>query len=117
MHLQQKMMLPNFYTRIMEKVEFEYELQMSDEVQNMYNEMSEATVLPIIVPSLLNACRGMERDMERSIIGFYNIFKEEGKRGLHKAVNMVGVMNGLSANPSEDEIQQAIKEITAIKSE
>lgn len=105
------------YMNIMEKVEFEYELQMSEEVQNMYNEMSEATVLPIIVPSLLNACRGMEREMEKSIIGFYNIFKDEGKKGLHKSVNMIRVMNGLSNKPTEEEIQQAIKEITAIKSE
>lgn len=63
-------------------MKFEYELTLSDETQERYSEMSEACVLPIISHYLVDACKGVDRDMTTIIDGFYYIYKRLGKEGL-----------------------------------
>ena len=50
----------------MAKIKFEYEIELSDEVQDRYNEMAQDSALPIVIKSLLNALRETELDIEKN---------------------------------------------------
>lgn len=104
----------------MDKTRFEYELNLSEEVQDMYNALSEDTALPLVVPTLLNALKDTEKDMEIIITGLYEVWKVKGKDGLRRIVPLVDefldttkqvVMEESmkTSTPLETEIKQMMK--------
>ena len=95
----------------MSKVNFEYELQLSDEVQDKYSELSEATALPIIVNILMACMRHTERDMETIIEGFHAIYKRRGLEGLRKSVPLVQCLYDCNETPTEENLKEVEKQL------
>ena len=89
----------------MSKVKFEYELQLSEEVQDKYNELSEATALPIIVNILMASMRATEEQMETIIEGFHAIYKRRGLEGLRKSVPLVHALYNCNERPTEENLR------------
>jgi hypothetical protein len=95
----------------MNKVNFEYELQLSDEIQNKYSELSEATALPIIVNILMACMRHTEQNMETIIEGFHAIYKRRGLEGLRKSVPLVQSLYDCETQPTEENLKEVEKQL------
>ena len=59
----------------MGKIKFEYEIELSDEVQDRYNEMAQDSALPIVIKFLLNG-KETELDIEKIINGYHSVWKQ-----------------------------------------
>ena len=94
-----------------EKIRFTYEIELSEEVQDMYNELSEDTALPIIATSLVNVMKETEMDMERIISGYHSIWKHKGKEGLRKSVGLVNKLYELKIIDINHQGNEAIEKV------
>lgn len=100
----------------MSKVKFEYEIDLPDEIQEKYSELSEACVLPIISDYLITACRGMDRDIGRIINGFHSVYALRGKEGLKEMSGHVNSMVQASHVVMTREGEEAEKKIQELLS-
>ena len=95
----------------MEKIKFEYEIELSDEVQDRYNEMAQDSALPIVIKSLLNALRETELDVEKIINGFHAVWKHKGKSGLRQMVPLVDELYRLKVIDINHQGNEAIDKV------
>ena len=95
----------------MEKIKFEYELELSEEVQDRYNEMAQDSALPIIIHSMLHVLKETEVDMERIINGFHGVWEHKGKEGLRKFVPIVNKFYELKIIDIENQSNETLTKI------
>mgnify|MGYP001242104666 CR=1 FL=1 len=95
----------------MEKIRFEYEIELSEEVQDRYNEMAQDSALPIIINSMLYALKETELDMERIINGFHSVWEHKGKDGLRRIVPIVNKFNELKIIDIDNQSNEALNKI------